>query len=529
MDLQAFASGIVLGALVAAAIGWLLVRSARQHGELAGRLAREGELALLKADRDRLADAVEQQRHTQERQLAALEASRAQVQRLDAERAAFAARAERVRVLEDELATLRGAAEAAAGRVADLTARAERVDALERELAAARNAAEAASSRSADLTARIEEQQRANADRLRDLEQARERMKAEFQALAADILEDKARRLSERSNEQLGQLLNPLREQLGDFRKSVNDAYEKESGARIALQTEVRQLLELNRKLGDEANSLTRALTADSRSQGYWGELKLERLLELAGLRRGHEYLTQESFRDGDGDLYRPDAVLKLPGGRDIVIDAKVALTDYQRACAQCEAEERDGHLSAHCAALRRHVLQLGTKDYSRLDGINAPDMVFMFIPVEGAFLEALQRDAALYDDAFKRKIILVGPSNLLASLRLVAQIWRTEDQNRNAQQIAEKAGGLYDKLAGFVEDLGKVGDALDRAQKMHQSAMGKLAQGRGNLLRRAESLRSLGVSPGKQLPSGLLALSDPDDDTGLGSTDDAAAPAPTP
>src|SRR5690606_22293409 len=263
-----------------------------------------------------------------------------------------------------------------------LAVRAERVSVLERELADTRAAGDAAARQVAELTARMEEQQRAATGRFQELEGARERMKIEFQSLAADILEDKSKRFTERSNEQIGQLLNPLREQLGDFRKSVSDAYEKESGARIALQTEVRQLLELNRKLGDEANSLTRALTSDSRSQGYWGELKLERLLELAGLEKGREYLTQESFRDGDGDLYRPDAVLKLPGARDIVIDAKVALTDYQRACSTEDDDERERHMGQHVAALRRHVGQLGQKDYSRLQGLSAPDLVFMFVPV---------------------------------------------------------------------------------------------------------------------------------------------------
>lgn len=495
IDLLGVLCGVLIALAVLAPLAWLAARGARQQGEASGRQSRESEIALLAAERNTLRDELDGHVQMVSAQRGMVEQLRATGERLGNERSALAVRAERVSVLERELADTRAAGDAAARQVAE-------------------------------LTARMEEQQRAATGRFQELEGARERMKIEFQSLAADILEDKSKRFTERSNEQIGQLLNPLREQLGDFRKSVSDAYEKESGARIALQTEVRQLLELNRKLGDEANSLTRALTSDSRSQGYWGELKLERLLELAGLEKGREYLTQESFRDGDGDLYRPDAVLKLPGARDIVIDAKVALTDYQRACAAVDGDERERHLGQHCASLRRHVTQLGGKDYSRLDGVNAPDLVFMFVPVEGAFLEALQRDSALYDDAFKRKIILVGPSNLLASLRLVAQIWRTEDQNRNAQLIAERAGALYDKFVGFVEDLGKVGDALDRAQKMHQLALGKLAQGKGNLVRRVEQLRSLGVAPGKQLPPGILALSDPsanvDDENDDGATEAA-------
>lgn len=494
IDLQSVLLGLLMAIVILAPLAWLLARSARQQGEASGRQSREADIALLAAERAALRNELDEQLQSGAAQRSLIEQLRTSGERLGNERAALMVRAERVGALECELAETRLAGDAAARQVAELTARSE-------------------------------EQQRSATERFQELEGARERMKIEFQSLAAEILEDKSRRFSERSSEQLGQLLNPLREQLGDFRKSVNDAYEKESGARIALQTEVKQLLELNRKLGDEANSLTRALTGDSRSQGYWGELKLERLLEMAGLEKGREYLTQESFRDGDGDLYRPDAVLKLPGARDIVIDAKVSLTDYQRACSSEIADERERFLGLHCASLRRHVIQLGGKDYGRLDGVNAPDLVFLFVPVEGAFLDALRRDGALYDDAFKRKIILVGPSNLLASLRLVAQIWRTEDQNHNAQLIAERAGALYDKFVGFVDDLGKVGDALDRAQKMHQSALGKLAHGKGNLVRRVEQLRSLGVAPGKQLPAGMLALSDNINDENEDGATEAAPP----
>jgi DNA recombination protein RmuC len=473
--------GLLLALLLAAPLALWAVRTWHLRGRAAGRTERDPELAALAAERTGLRADLDAAGDQLRQQAALVDQLRAVGERLGNERSALLVRAERVGTLEHELDQAR------AGR-----------DGAQRQVA--------------ELSARLDEQQRAAGERLRELEGARERMKTEFQALAAQILDDKVRRLGEHSGEQLGQLLTPLREQLDGFRKAVSDAYEKESGARIALQTEVRQLLELNHKLGAEANSLTRALTSDSRSQGYWGEIKLERLLELAGLERGREYLTQESFRDADGDLYRPDAVLKLPGGRDIVIDAKVNLTDYQRACDEVDADQRERHLGQHVAAMRRHVLQLGKKDYSRLDGLSSPELVFMFVPVEGAFLEALRRDSALYDDAFRNRIIPVGPSNLLASLSLVAQVWRTEEQNRNAQLIAERAGGLYDKLVGFVEDMAKVGDALDRAQKTHQSALGKLAQGKGNLIRRAEQLRGLGVAPGKRLPANLLDLSGVDE-----------------
>ena len=397
-----------------------------------------------------------------------------------------------------------------------------RIEAELRETRAAREASESraagADTRAAALEARLQAEQVAAQQRYQDLESARERLKSEFQALAAEILEDKSRRFGEQNANQLGQLLNPLREQLVDFRKVVSDTYEKEGRERTTLQAELKQLLELNRQLSDEAGSLTRALTADNRTQGYWGELKLERLLESAGLEKGQQYLTQESFKDEAGDRYRPDALLLLPEDRHIVIDAKVVLLDYQRACATDIADsERERFLGQHTAAMKNHVRELGDKDYSRLQGLTSPDLVLMFVPVEAAFLEALRRDPGLYDFAFGKKIILVGPSNLLASLRLVAQIWRTEAQTTNAKAIADRGAALYDKFVGFTEDLARVGDHLDRAQKAQHDAVRKLAQGPGNLVRQAEMLRDLGVAPSKKLPAALKDTSLPEEAAGPG------------
>lgn len=379
-----------------------------------------------------------------------------------------------------------------------------RLATLEAELRQVAGAREAAETRAAATEARLQEQLHAADQRYRDLEQARERLKAEFQQLAAEILEDKSRRFSEQNTQQLGQLLSPLREQIGDFRKLVTESYEKENNSRVALQTRLDDLVKLNQTLGQEAQSLSRALTGDNRSQGYWGELKLERLLETAGLEKGRDYLTQESFKDGEGDRYRPDAVLRLPEDKSIVIDAKMVLLDYQRACEAADEAEREQAFARHGQALRNHVRQLGEKDYSRLEGLASPDLVLMFVPVEAAFLEALRRDPQLYAYAFERKIILVGPSNLLASLRLVAQIWRTEHQNANAKAISDRAATLYDKFVGFAEDLGKVGEALRRAGDLHAAAVGKLSLGKGNLVRQAEMLRKLGVAPTKRLPPAL-------------------------
>jgi DNA recombination protein RmuC len=422
---------------------------------------------------------------------------------------------------EPELATVASQLQAAAHQVQELRTR---LAALETDYLQVREGREAADARASVLEARAQEQQQAAEQRYRDLEQARERLKAEFQALAAEILEDKSRRFGEANAQQIGNLLNPLREQIDGFRKVVTDSYEKENNSRVALQTRLDDLVQLNRTLGLEAQSLSRALSGDNRSQGYWGELKLERLLETAALEKGRDYFTQESYKDGDGDRYRPDAVLMLPEDKSIVIDAKMALLDYQRACETEDEAEREICMGRHVQALRNHVKQLGDKDYSRLEGLTSPELVLMFVPVEAAFLEALRRDPQLYAYAFERKIILVGPSNLLASLKLVAQIWRTEHQNANAKAISSRAALLYDKFAGFADDLARVGEALRRASDLHGAALSKLSQGRGNLVRQAEMLRELGVSPSKRLPASLQDLSDPD---AAEADEDASPPDP--
>ncbi|TXK65697.1 DNA recombination protein RmuC [Alkalisalibacterium limincola] len=437
-------------------------------------------------------------------------------------RMAVAALEQRLRQAEEESRQQRTRADGLAEDRARLEARTERLGVLEARIAdlegQLREAAElrlVAERRGAELESRLEEQARAADERLKELQDARERMRLEFQSLAAKIMEENSQRLGERQTEQLGHLLNPLREQIGDFRKLVSESYEKEGRERTVLQTELKQLLSLNQKLSDEARSLTRALTTDNRTQGYWGELKLERLLESAGLEKGQQYLTQESYKDAEGDRYRPDAVLVLPEDRHIVIDAKMNLVDYQRACDAVGDEEREACMLRHATAMRTHMRQLGEKDYSRLQGLNSPELVLMFIPVEAAFLEAVRRDSSLYDDAFARKIVLVGPSNLLASLQLVAQMWRTEQQNRNTQKIMERAASLYDKFVGFVGDLEKVRTQFATAGNTLDGAYAKLATGRGNLVRRAEELRRLGISPGKRLGGPLV------EQAGAGEDDD--------
>jgi DNA recombination protein RmuC len=265
------------------------------------------------------------------------------------------------------------------------------------------------------------------------------------------------------------------------------------------LQEKIRQLTDLNQTVSAEAKRLTEALRGEAKTRGNWGELVLEKILEASGLRRDKEYRIQVTLK-GEAGAYRPDVIVYLPENKHIVIDSKVSLVHFERlSSADANREEL---LKSHCASLRSHVKDLAEKGYSALEGVNAPDFVFMFVPIEAAFLEAMNFDPEIYDFAFQKKVILLSPSTLLAALKLVQNIWRQEEQNRNAQQIARQGALLYDKFAGFVDDLQKVGTQLDTARDTWDKAFRKLSTGRGNLLSAAEKLRELGVQPAKKLPA---------------------------
>jgi DNA recombination protein RmuC len=478
---------LIIGALVS----WMLSRNAAKRAFETGRDSRTVESVQLTAERDAAIEARLRIQGEHEQAERGLAESHRRVIDLSSERAALAGRLERLAQIENELA-------------------AERVDVRKW-----REECQRAEQRLTEIATRLHEQKQATQDRELLLKHIREEFTDRFKALSGDLLENQSRKFTEQNQENLGVLLNPLREQLGDFRKLVSESYEKENTARVSLQaelkSELKQLFDLNHRLSDEANSLARALTTENRTQGYWGELRLERLLESSGLEKGREYTTQESYVDGDGDRYRPDAILRLPEGKDIIIDAKVALVAYRESCDATDDATRGRALAQHVTAMRTHVRTLGDKNYSALPGVQAPDLVLMFVPVEAAFLEALRHDPGLYEEAFARKIVIVGPSNLLASLRLVAHLWRTDQQGRNAAFIFERAAAMYDKFVGFVDDINKVGEAIDRAQKAQQAAVNKLTQGRGNLVRRAEELRQLGAAPSKQIAQSLLDAADED------------------
>ena len=341
------------------------------------------------------------------------------------------------------------------------------------------------------------------------LQNAREQMTNEFNLLANKILEDKAKRWREDSKQSMDGVLNPLREQLTDFRKKVEDVYDKESKERSFLMHEIGSLKTLNQQMSKDAVNLTNALKGDSKIQGNWGEVVLERVLESSGLTKGREYLTQVNLKNETGERYMPDVLVKLPDGKDIIIDAKVSLTDYERYCSAETDEQRELSLKAHINSIRTHIKALGAKQYDNLQGINSLDFVFIFIPIEPAYMLAAEKDPQLFTDAIAQKIVLVSPTTLLATLRVVENIWRVELQQKNAEEIAKQAGNLYDKFVGFIETLEAVGSRLAQATDAYEKAHKGLSSGKGSLVSRTVRLQTLGAKTRKQIDERLLDEAD--------------------
>lgn len=340
------------------------------------------------------------------------------------------------------------------------------------------------------------------------LMQAREQMRLQFSTLANDVLEEKSRRFTESSRQGLGDILRPLQERIGQFEKKVEETYSRESKERFSLEKEIRNLQVLNARIGEEALNLTRALKGENKTQGAWGEFILSSILEASGLAEGREYVTQQSLQIDNSDGHeaarnrrsQPDVLVHLPEGRQVIIDAKVSLTAYERYCAAESPEQQGEYLRQHVLSVRNHVKQLGEKRYQNLPQINSLDFVLLFMPIEPAFSLALQKEPELFNTAFAQNIVLVGPSTLLATLRTIHNIWRYEHQSRNAQDIANRAGALYDKFVNFVGDMEDLGRKLDTSQRSYDSAMNKLQHGKGNLISRTERLKQLGARASKQL-----------------------------
>ena len=341
------------------------------------------------------------------------------------------------------------------------------------------------------------------------LDDGRDLMADQFRVLANEVLEEKSRRFTEQNQANLGQLLDPLKTRLQEFQSKVDQVYVQESKDRSALAQQVTSLLEMNQRLAAEAKDLTQALKGSSKTQGDWGEVVLERILEAAGLRRDHEYTMQETIAREDATRARPDVILHLPGNRKLVVDAKVSLLDYGTFCSTTDEALRKHAAARHCAALREHIRDLAARNYHRLPGLETLDFVILFVPIEPAFLLALETDSTLWVDAWEKNILLVSPSTLLFVVRTVAHLWKQEEQVRNVQQIAERGAELYDKFAGFVDDLGRLGARIEQTRNAYDAAFDKLTRGRGNLVRQVEMLRSLGVQPAKRLPRRLTQQAD--------------------
>nr|WP_318384877.1 DNA recombination protein RmuC [uncultured Enterobacter sp.] len=356
-----------------------------------------------------------------------------------------------------------------------------------------------------EVTTRLESSQLHAEDKIRQMMNSEQRLSEQFENLANRIFEHSNRRVDEQNRQSLGGLLTPLREQLDGFRRQVQESFGQESRERHTLAHEIRNLQQLNAQMAQEAVNLTKALKGDNKTQGNWGEVVLTRVLEASGLRQGHEYETQVSIETDTRARMQPDVIVRLPQGKDVVIDAKMTLVAYERYFNAEDEYTRESALQEHIASVRNHIRLLGRKDYQQLPGLRSLDYVLMFIPVEPAFLLALDRQPELITEALKNNIMLVSPTTLLVALRTVANLWRYEHQSRNAQHIAERASRLYDKMRLFVDDMSSIGQGLDKAQDNYRQAMKKLTSGRGNLLAQAEAFRGLGVEVKREINPDLV------------------------
>ena len=359
------------------------------------------------------------------------------------------------------------------------------------------------------LAAELQEQAKSADEKLHVLNDAKEELQSQFENLANRIFESKTKSFAEQSRVNLDTILTPFKEKISEFEKQVNQAYASEGRERHSLIKEVQRLQELNQKLGEDAENLTKALKGDTKTQGTWGEIILERILEESGLRKGIEYDSQGGFRDADGKLLKPDVIVHLPEEKDIIIDSKVSLVAYEKYVRAENDEQRDRAVREHLVSINAHLKGLESKKYDELPEVKSLDFVLMFIPVESAFMLAIEKDNEIFRKAFDQSIMIVSPSTLLVTLRTIQNIWRYEHQNKNALEIADRAGALYDKFVGFVNDLERVGDQIENTRKAYDGAHNKLVSGKGNLIGRAQSLIDLGVKSRKQLPATVLQESD--------------------
>lgn len=356
----------------------------------------------------------------------------------------------------------------------------------------------------ARLLTKLESETRHTQQQMDMMKTHKQELKSEFEVMAKKIFEGNSQKFAEFSKENLDNMIKPLQSQIIEFKKQVSDTYNVESQERAVLKNEILSLKKLNEKISQDAINLTNALKGENKQQGVWGEMVLEHVLEASGLRKGFEFEREVSLRTEDGDLLRPDVIVHLPDNRDLIIDAKTSLVAYEQYVNAEDETQKAGYLKAHLDSIRSHVNVLAQKNYERLKEVETLDFIFMFMPIEGALAVALEHDSSVYDEAFKKKILLVGPTTLLVAMRAVENVWKHERQNQNAKEIARRAGAMYDKFVGFSEDLLKISKQIDNVQSSFNAARNKLSGGKGNLVRQVEQLKELGAQTSKKIPKGI-------------------------
>ncbi len=386
-----------------------------------------------------------------------------------------------------------------------LSAKDANLDALNRQLSESKSTI-------TELETRMIEERKAAVEKLALLDDAKNKLGNEFKLLANQIFEEKGRVFSEKNRSSLDEVLKPMREQLGDFRKRVDEIHTDDSKERASLKAHLSQLKDLNQQMSADALNLTQALKGESKAQGNWGEMILERILETSGLREGHEFLREDSTEIGGGKRQRPDVIVRMPGDKHIIIDSKVSLTDYERALSANGTKERKQAIKAHVNSLKNHIRSLSEKRYDQLPNIHSPDYVLMFVPIEGAYMMAIEADQGIFEAAFDKRVAVVTPSTLYATLKLVEQLWRYEKQSENVKKLTERAGLLHDKMVSFVESFEDIGKRLDQAKDSYETALGRIKTGPGNVISQIATLGTLAGKTKKELPQHLTeaaAISD--------------------
>lgn len=339
----------------------------------------------------------------------------------------------------------------------------------------------------------------------KEVDELQQRFKTEFKNLANEILEEKTGKFTEQNKLNLDTILKPLQEKIKDFEKKVEETHKKDIADRASIQERIKHLIETSNQISEDAKNLTRALKGDSKTQGGWGELILENILERSGLVKGREYFVQQSFKDESGNRFQPDVIVKYPGDRSVVIDSKVSLTAYEKFVSATDDVMREKALNEHLASVKNHIKQLSEKNYQNLYQLKSLDFVMMFMPVEPAYLVAIQKDPDLWNFAYEKRILLISPTNLIAALKMIASMWLQEYQSQNVMEIARQSGALFDKFVGLVDDLQDIGNKLEATRKAYDNAMNKISTGKGNLISRAQKIKELGAKTKKEIPADLL------------------------